>query len=205
MQCCTERPPPSTSNTRLCQRLLDTHGQVWIRLVGSLLLSPGSWCVLGFVCVLQESVSPVLCKFWRLYGRVNGDLLLEGLCHTQVCSRSLLTCTSVGDTQTQLWLSLCGFSGSWSAQGLFEPSNSFWWVWGLILNVILPLRRSCCGFSFAPGHGISFLVGSNILLSMVVQQQVVIVEFLHENMSIRPSTLPSSSAFTYHYLMDGVF
>ena len=31
--------------------------------VGSLLLSPGSWCTQGFVCSLQESVSPVLCKF----------------------------------------------------------------------------------------------------------------------------------------------
>ena len=30
-------------------------------LVGSLLLSPGSWCTPGFVCALQESVSPVLC------------------------------------------------------------------------------------------------------------------------------------------------
>ena len=32
-------------------------------LVGSLLLSPGSWCTQGFVCALQESVSLVLCKF----------------------------------------------------------------------------------------------------------------------------------------------
>ena len=32
-------------------------------LVGSLLLSPGSWCAQGFVCPLQESVSPVLWKF----------------------------------------------------------------------------------------------------------------------------------------------
>ena len=29
----------------------------------SLLLSPGSWCAQGFVCALQESVSPVLWKF----------------------------------------------------------------------------------------------------------------------------------------------
>ena len=28
---------------------------------------------------------PVLCKFWWLYGEVNGDLLQEGLRHTQVC------------------------------------------------------------------------------------------------------------------------
>ena len=38
------------------------------------------------------------------------------------------------------------------------------------------------------------LVGSNTLLSMVVQQQVVVLEFLQE-MSARPSTLPSCSIF----------
>ena len=93
--------------------LLETpgHSQASLgqSLVGSLLLSPGSWCTQGFVCALQESVSPVLCKFWWLYGGVNGDLLQEGLCHTQVCctqsscpcDRPLLTCASTGDTQTQ--------------------------------------------------------------------------------------------------------
>ena len=83
---------------------------------------------------------------------VNGDLLLEGLCHTQVyctqsscpCISPLLTCTSSGDTQTQLCLSLCGVSGSWCSQGLFEPSE---WVWALILNAILPLLLSFWGFS----------------------------------------------------------
>ena len=60
-----------------------------------------------FVCALQESISPVLCKFWQLYGGVDGNLLQEGLCHTQVCcnqspgpcGRPLLTRTSTGDTQ----------------------------------------------------------------------------------------------------------
>ena len=52
---------------------------------GSLLLPPESWCTHGFVCPLQESVYPVLCKFWKLYSGVNGDLFQEGLCHTQVC------------------------------------------------------------------------------------------------------------------------
>ena len=81
-------------------------------LVGSLLLSPGSWCAQGFVCTLQESVSPVLWKFWWFYGGVHGHPLQGGLCHTQVCctqspcGRPLLTCTSTGDTQTQFWLSL---------------------------------------------------------------------------------------------------
>ena len=73
-------------------------------LLGSLLLSPGSWCTQAFVCALQESVSSVLCKFWQLYGGVNGNLLQEGLCHTQVyctqspcpCGSPLLTHTSAG-------------------------------------------------------------------------------------------------------------
>ena len=132
-------------------------------LVGSLLLYPGSWCTQSFVCALQESVSPVLCKFWQLYGGVNGDLLQEGLCHTQVCctqspcpcGRPLLTRTSSGDTQTQFCLSLCGVSGSWCAQRMLEPSESFCWVWGLILNVISPLLPPCWGFSFALGCRVS--------------------------------------------------
>ena len=88
-------------------------------LVGSLLLSPGSWCAQHFVCALQEPVSLVLCKFWWLCGGVNGDLLQEGLCHTQFyctqspcpCSSPQLTHTSTGDTQTQFCLSLGGASG----------------------------------------------------------------------------------------------
>ena len=166
-------------------------------LVGSLLLSPGSWCTQGFVCALQESVSPVLCKFWWLSGGVNGDLLQEGFCHTQVyctqgscpCSRPLLTCVSTGDTQTQFWLSLCGVSGSWCAQGLFEPSKHLWRVWGLIQNVISPLLPSCWGSSFALGHGVSFLVGSNSLQSTLVQQCVVILAFSQEMSAC--SSLPS--------------
>ena len=46
-------------------------------LVGSLLLSPGSWFAQSFVCALQESVSPVLCKFWRLCGGLEFDCILD--------------------------------------------------------------------------------------------------------------------------------
>ena len=62
--------------------LLASLGQF---LVESLLLSAGSWCTQGSVCAHQESVSPVLCKFWWLHSGVNGDLFQKGLCHTQVC------------------------------------------------------------------------------------------------------------------------
>ena len=132
--------------------------------VGSLLLSPGSWSTQGSVCALQESASPVLCKFWWLYDGVNGNLLQEGLCHTQVgCTQSpcprgrpLLTHNFTRDTQTQFWLSLCGVSGSWWAQGLFEPSEHLWKVKDLILNAVLPLLPSCWGFSFSLGCEVSF-------------------------------------------------
>ena len=45
-------PPPETPG----------HSQASLAqsLVGSLLLSPGSWCTQGFVCALQDSASPVL-------------------------------------------------------------------------------------------------------------------------------------------------
>ena len=60
-----------------------------------------------------------------------------------------------GDTQTQFYLSLCDRTGSWCTQGLFEPSERLWWIWGLILNMILPLLPSCWGFPFALGHELS--------------------------------------------------
>ena len=58
-----------------------------------------------------------------------------------------------------------------------------------ILNTILPPLPSCWDFSFALGGTVSFLVGLNMLLLTVVQQQVVILEFSQEK-SARPATLP---------------
>ena len=81
-------PDPAAGHRRPTTPLVTSgHSQasLGLSLVGSLLLSLGSCCAQGFVCVLQESVSPVLCKFWWLYGGVNGNLLQQALCHTQVC------------------------------------------------------------------------------------------------------------------------
>ena len=58
-------------------------------LVGSLLLSLESWCTQVFVCAFQESVSPVLSKFWWLYGGVNGNHLQEGLWPRSAAPRAL--------------------------------------------------------------------------------------------------------------------
>ena len=125
----------ANANSHLHWRLLDTHGHVWVSLLWghcSFLLGPSVHKVLF---VPSKSVSPVLRKFWQLYGGFNGNLLQEGLCHTQVCctqspcpcSRPPPTHTSTGDAQTQFCLSLCGVPGSWCAQGLFEPSERHWW------------------------------------------------------------------------------
>ena len=126
----------------------------------SFFLGPGVHKVLF---VPSESLFP---QFWRLYVGVNDDLLQEGLCHTQVyctqslcpCGRPLLTCTSTGDTQTLKQTSGSVSGSLWSRihKVLFECSEHLWRVWGLILNVILPLLPSFWGFSFALGHGVLF-------------------------------------------------
>ena len=104
-------PNPAASHHRLTP-LLETpgHSQASLgqSLMGSLLLSPGSWCTRFSLC-LPKVCFPVLCKSWQLSGGVNGDLLQESLCHNQVyCIESpcpfsspLLTRTSSGDTQIQ--------------------------------------------------------------------------------------------------------
>ena len=132
----------------------ETPGHSWASLGQSLgVTAPFSWVLVRIrFCLWPPRVYfPVLCKFWRLCGGDNGDLLQDGLCHTQVCGtqspcpcgRPLLTRTSAGDAQTQFCLSLCGVSGSWCTQRLFGSSEHLWQVWGLILNVILPLLLSC--------------------------------------------------------------
>ena len=66
------RPPPTHASVGDSWTLTGKSGSVSC---GITFLSPGSWCAQYFVCALKESVSPVLCKFWWLYGEVNGDLL----------------------------------------------------------------------------------------------------------------------------------
>ena len=43
-------------------------------LVRTLLLSPGSWCAQRSICALQESISPVLCKFWQFYSNCSSPI-----------------------------------------------------------------------------------------------------------------------------------
>ena len=121
--CCTQRPqpcsrpPPTHTSTRDSWTLTGKSGSIsfWVTV-------PFFWVLVNTrLCLFAPRICfPVLCKFWQIYGGVNGDLLQDSLCHTQVyCTQSrcpfsspLLTCTSAGDTQTQFCFSFCGVSGS---------------------------------------------------------------------------------------------
>ena len=56
--------------------------------------------------------------------------------------------------------------------------------------MIIPVLPFKYGFLFVFGHGVTFLIGSNVLLSMVVQQLVAILELL-QKISTLLSILPS--------------
>ena len=66
----------------LCQRLLDTHKQVWVNLFWghfSFLLGPGKHT---FLFVPSKSLFSQSCVNSGNYGGVNGDLPQKGLYHT---------------------------------------------------------------------------------------------------------------------------
>ena len=239
-------PQQASVDSCLHWRLLHWEASLAQSLVGSLLLSLGSWCAHGFVCALQESVTPACGSFvikphwlsksnslvvlspwmprlgnllWALelsqqhknfFGIIvlqfvgcflSGSVVGLTYCASQVCcsqspcpcSRPLLICASAGDTQTfkgRSGLVSCGVPGSLCTQGF---------VWALWVSLV------CVGFdfrcSFPPPTifvlllcpwtwGIFFLVGSNILLWMVVQQLLAVLEFSQEKMRAHSSTPP---------------
>ena len=117
---CQPTPPPETPG----------HSRAGSVSCGSLLLSPMSRCAQVSVCALQESVSQsYVSKFWWLNGGVNGDLLQEGLCHTQVCctqspcwsGRPRLTRAFAGHTHTQFWLSYVECLGPGAHRACWSP------------------------------------------------------------------------------------
>ena len=140
------RPPLTHASTRDSWTLTSKSGSVACGVT-----APFSWvlvCTSFCLCPPRVHI-PVLCKVWWLCDGVNGDLLQEGLCHTQLycahspfpCSCPLLTRASSGDTKHS---SVSASVGLWVLMhtGIFESSENFWRVWGLILNTIFPLLLS---------------------------------------------------------------
>ena len=138
----TPNPAAGHHDPRLCQRLLDTHRQVWVSLLWgpcSSLLGPGAQ---GPVCALQESTSQSC---------ANSGSSVVGLMVTSkrayampgsAAPRAPAPWQSTADLylhrrRSQFSLSLCGVPGSWCTQGLLEPSERLLWERGLILKVNL--------------------------------------------------------------------
>ena len=154
----------ATADPCLRWRLLNTHGEIWVSLLWghcSFLLGHGAHKVLF---VLSKSLFPESCE------SPGGSMV--GLMATP-SKRAYATPRSVAPrapapAAVPCWLvppqeTLKHSSGSVSVgslgldmHGVFGPSEHLWWVWGLILNAILPLLPSCWSFSFAFGCGVSF-------------------------------------------------
>ena len=101
-------------------------------------------------------------------------------------------CRRHSDTQRQVWLSVCG--GLWilvHTRFCLSPLSISSSYGILILNAISPSYHLVGVSPFLLDVGYLFLVGSNIFLLMVVQQQVAILEIAEEKMSAQPSKLPS--------------
>ena len=138
-------PQQATADPRLHRRPLDPHGQVWV----SLLWGHWSWCTQGYLCALQESASPVLCKFW---GSMVGLMVISSKRAYAIPKSAPRAPDPVAihrpiPPQKTLKHSFFSVSVGSLCPGvhkvLLEPSECLWWVWDLILNVILPLLPSC--------------------------------------------------------------
>ena len=102
------RPPLTHASARNFWTLTGKSGSVICGVT-----APFSWVVVQpEFCLCPPRVCfPVLCKFWRLCGEVKGNLLQEGLCHTQICCTQgphpcgipLLTGASSGVAAAQHW------------------------------------------------------------------------------------------------------
>ena len=121
----------------LCQRLLDTHGQVWVsHFCGhySFLLGPGVHKVLF---VPSKGLFPQ--SYVSSDGSIGGinlvGLMVTSSKRAYAIPRSAAPraptpvaghCRPIPPQEIlkQFWLSLCGVFESWCTQGLFEPSSS---------------------------------------------------------------------------------
>ena len=156
--------PQATAYPCLCQRFLDTHRQVWVSLLWghcSFLLDPGAHRV------LFEHSKSLFPQFCVSSGGSMVGLMVTSSKRAYAIPRSTahrapapaaVHCWPVPSQETpkhSFALSLCEVSVSWCVQGMFEPSEHLWWVWGLVLNTTSTLLPSCWVFSFALGCGIS--------------------------------------------------
>ena len=156
----------ATANSGLCWRPLDTHRQVWVSLLWGHCSFPLGLGVHKVLFVPSKSLFTQSC--------VSSGVSIVGLMVTSSKSTyatpksaaprapapAAVHCWPAPPQETLKHSSGSVSVGSPRAHKvLFEPSKLLWRVWRLILNDILPLLPSCCGFSFALGCGVSFFGG----------------------------------------------
>ena len=143
-----------------------------------------SLCAQEFLCAIQE---------WNLY--------LPQSCESSVIKYHWLLMSDFLEIPSPLTRSPGCEAWHW-AQDLHNSGRAYLvllfsslWVsysrgMGLGFFMITPVLLSNCGFLFVFGHGVTFLIGSSVLLLMVVQQLVAILELL-QKISTLLSILPS--------------
>ena len=153
----------ATADLHLCQRLLGTHGQVWVRLLWghcSFLLGPHAHKVLF---VPSKSLFPQSCvsSGGSMVGVMGTSSRRVYATPRSVAPRAPAPAQSPADPYLHRGLSNTVVSQSlWGLWVLVQTRFvwalwAFWWVWGLILNAISPLLPSFWVFSFALGCGVS--------------------------------------------------
>ena len=144
-------PEHATLYPCFSRRLLDTRRQAWLSLLWGHFFSPGSWCTQGFVCALQESVSPVLGKFCNqspLASKVQFQRVLSPFARFpgwEICPGSQNFLNSARISSVQLFCSLWVFCSAalwWGWDLLQEGSCHTLRVSGLLLPEPLSLRKA---------------------------------------------------------------
>ena len=118
MHCYTQCPEPCSRPplTHVSTGESRTRASLGQSLVGSLLLSPGSWCIQGSVCALQESISQsCVSSGGSMVGLMATSskrfMPYPGLLHPEPLPLQQATadprlCQSLLDTPRQVWISL---------------------------------------------------------------------------------------------------
>ena len=95
------------------------------------------------------------------------------------------------ETQTEFWLSLCGVSGSWCAQGFVWALRASLAGMGFDSKCYLSPPTILLGLLLCPWTWCIFFGGIQHFLVDGCSAAIVILEFSQEKMSTCPSTPPS--------------
>ena len=136
-------PPPETPE----------HSQACLgqSLIVSLLLSPGSWCAQSFVCALQESISPVLCKFCNwipLASKVKFFGGSQSLCQIPKVGKSVLGLRNFLRVREFIWYNCSQFVGRLlgsSMVGLITISSKTAYATHCVTQVCCTENHCPCG------------------------------------------------------------